>query len=1370
VSRDRSLLLRRATPSLWLGLLAVLLLLGAPPSRRAPAQEQPRGAAAGADTAAAPRRGPDPATRPVPRDTTGQAELQWQVTRPGRQASLLQADRSVYRVVDGEAISYYYGNVYLDRDTVVVRADSAHVFRERDLVRLFDHVRMRHLQTRIAADWAEYRRDLGEADLRGDVRVVEGTALATSARGEMREDLQLLRLFEDAILVTPDYNVRADTLLRDRRLEYGEAFGDVRVMDPDGGSLVTGRHALFAADGSWAEVDEQPALVTSEQGGLPVQSRARTMRFFRREERAVMVDSVRIAQGQLRAYADTAISYGQERMLLLGAPRLEQGQRSRMFGDQIEFFYRDGRLHRVILLGNARMEDSEPDSLAAIYRGLPDMDVIEGDSIAVHFRQGRIARTDVVGNASSIYVPMETGDEIAYNEVAGDTLVLRFADQRVREVEVRGNMVGTYRFARVAAMRGDLAAPLDPAAVDSLSALADSLYAVGDTTAASALRRQVEAAARRLASLPPLPQPAVPDTAGLAIADTAATITAGVLGDTSAVAPPDTALAAAADTLATAAGAARAELVLAPGDTLDFTAHAEQVDYSGHSVLFDLPERSIAISEDARLVYGTMTLTARDVILDTESRELYADGDPVIEDAQTIVGQQMGYDFGNKTGAVRQGVTTFDGYYYTGKHINRYPDGSLKINSGRMTSCDLEEPHYHFWADKMKMRLDDRVVAAPIVIKVGHVPMFALPFYFKSLKDGRRSGILFPNFNFGWSEREGRYIRDFGYFWATNDYTDFTFEVDYNERRELAWRVRNRYVKRYGFNGNVEYNRLVRLDEDATAGDEWQLRWDHDQPRLWDDYKFRASVEATSRELSRNNLGSDTGRDVINTYQKSNLYVSRSNFAWGAATLSADRTQYVNAEDDDPTTDNQLYSMNLPTLSISPKRFSLAPELGPGQQGSFLGDLARNTDVNHSYRLAASQAATEEVGTEQYSASGNWSLTLRPPRIGIFNWNLGASSSWSWNRTEVAGFRYVPSGVDTIPGTWADITDVTEQTRPALSFNTGLSTTLYGVFPVRIGALQALRHTLQLSANASYRPQLGDKQPRSNSYSFRVGNRFDVKYLARSERDSTVEEKKLDGLVNWDLSTSYTPDRELAWSDVSSSVAIKAGRSRNLNFKLTNTIDPYKLALKSTRFTYSFGLAGKLDTGFAGEERVDRRSDAAALLGPAAGDTLATAAGDTAWSAEDWERWEDGDTEVTDSIYGSGFDALQTDGPQQQRDPTEGGRFIPWDVGGSFSLNRTAGADEVTARANISVNAQLTRDWSLRYTASFDLEEGATTRQEYRLQRDLHCWRLEFTRTVSTINSEFGFRFYLKAIPELKLTRGREGLLGGAGGLSSMMP
>jgi len=1292
---------RRAAGLLWVGALLLtaggsLPLVAAQTPPEPPAEPPPRPPAA-------------------PSDTTGQAALRWQVERPRRAASLIVADRTVYRMVGNEAISYYYGNVYLDRDTVVVRADSAHVFRDRDLVRLFDNVRIRHYDSRITSDWAEYRRDLGEVDLRGHVRVIEADALASGRFGELRDNLQLLRLYEDALLVGPDYTVRADTLLRDRRLDYGEAFGRVRVMNPDGGSLVTGRHGRFAADGSWAEVDRDPAFETREEGGDPVRSVARNMRFFEAEERVVMTDSVRIAQGHLRAFADTAISYGRERMVLLGTPHLEQGDRRRMYGEQIEFYYRDGALYRVILLGQARMEDSEPDSLAALYRGLPALDVIEGDSITVHFRQGRIQRTDVIGRAHSIYVPVDQRDEVAYNDVKGDTLVLRFADQRVREVEVRGNMSGVYHFANLARLRGPQPAGLDSAAVDSRAALA-----------------RVDSLAAR----------AGVDSLRAAAADSAAAANFLLASAAS--------LLAAADSLATAASA-----------TLDFAGRAEQVDYSGHRVLFDLPGRSIAVSHDARLTYGTMTLGARDVVLDIESRELYADGDPVLEDKETIVGKQMGYDFANKTGAVREGVTTFDGYYYAGDAINRYPDGSLKICSGRMTSCDREQPHYHFWADKMKMRLGDRVVGAPVVMHVGHVPIFALPFYFKSLKEGRRSGILFPNFNFGWSSREGRYIRDLGYFWATNDYTDFTFEIDYNERRELAWRVRNRYVKRDAFTGGFDYNRLKKLEEESGVASEWQFNWVHDQPKLFDDYKVNVKVQMASQELSRNNLAANTGRDIIDSYLKSSAYVSRTT-SFGGMSLNAERTEYINARDDDPTTDEPLYAMTLPSLSLSVKQWTLGRELGPGERSTLLGALGRNTTFSQGYSLSSQDGETEETRTRRQAANGNWGLTLRPPRVGIFNVNFGANSAWAWTRTDVAGYRY-----DSSDSTWTDITDVVESSRPSVSFSSGVSTTLYGVFPVRLGPLQAIRHTLNLTTGVSYRPQLGSKQERGNSYSFSVGNRFDVKYLGRSDRDTTATAKKIDGLIDWGLSTSYNPEAERGWGQIGSSVTFRPGTSRNLNFTLKQAVDPYAWHVVSTQFTYGFGFSGRFDTGYAGHAREDERSAAIERLGPAGVDSLAAAGADTVQMDDSWGPA--GQMGEPDDYYGGNFGGLGGAGGAAGRDETEGGRFIPWNLGGSLSLNRRTGADETTARASINLGARLTRDWDFRYSASFDLAEGTTTRQEYRLQRDLHCWRLEFTRTVSSTNSEFGFRFYLKAIPELKLTRGREDLLGTAGGLGSLL-
>ncbi len=1269
------------------------------------------GGAARSQTAAPPDTGQLPS--PAFSDTTGQAALRWQVERPRRRASLYQADRTVYRTIDGEQISFHYGNVYIDRDTVVVRADSAHVFDARDLVRMFDNVRMRKYETLISADWVEYRRATGEADLRGDVRVFEGGVLATSRLGELRDDLQLMRLFEDAVAITPEYTVLADTLVRDRRRTDGEAFGNVRITDPDGGSLVTGEHATFSDDGSWAEVDLDPRLETRDEGGQPVHSVAGRMTFYRTEERVVMVDSVRIRQGEMLARADTTISYGQEHMLLLGDPELQQGEKSRMVGDEIEFFYREGDLDRVILLGNARMEDTSPDSLAAIYRGLPDLDVIEGDSITVHFEDGEIARTDVVGEAFSIYVPADVEDEIAFNEVQGDTLVLHFARQRVREVQVRGNMSGVYRFARIAAMRGEGAAVDTTAVADSLLAGADSL-AVADTFALADAPDSVETPAPADTLAPG----SITATDSLAIADS---------------------------------------LAVADTDTFSFTEHKEDVVYSGESVEFDMVRRSISISGDSRLEYDTMILTARDVILDTESRELYADGQPLLEDSETIAGRQMGYHFGAKTGAVRGGVTDFDDFYYTGESIQRYPDGSLKICSGQMTSCDRPDPHYHFWADRMKMRLGDQVVAAPIVMKVGRVPVFALPFYFKSLKEGRRSGILFPSFDFGWNSREGRYIRDFGYYWATNDYTDFTLRIDYNERRELAWSIQNRYVKRYDFDGEIQYSNLRSLG-DGPQTREWKLFWTHSQPRLFDDYNVRARVEMASKELTRDDLNDDVGQDIIDGSLKSSITASRK-LSFGNLSFSANRTEFPNAADGDPETDERLYDMTLPSVRVSVRDISFASPLGPGEDGSLVGDVLRATKFSQGYSVSSRQNGTEETSSRRYNVRGNWGLSVRPDRIWIFNPSLSARSSWAWERFERSGRDWV----DTSTG-YVDIDELEEETSPSLSFSSGVTTKLYGVFPVKLGALQALRHSLGFNASATYRPEIGDKQSSSKSFNFGVSNSFDVKYLASSEEDTAATVKKLDNVVGWNLGTSYNPDSDRMWGDVSSRINIRPGSNRNLQFSLDNTIDPYSWSLQRTTFRYSFGFNGELDTGFLGRARVEERNARIARLQTVAPDS---AAADTAGLDDQWDAFGDqGETVIEDDRDRGQGRQEQRSRPGQGEGETDNGRFIPFSLSGTISLNDSKGR-ELTSRGSLRLKTQLTRDWSFNYTASIDFKDGQLDRQEYRLTRDLHCWRVEFMRTISRDRSEFAFRFHLISIPELKLTSGRDNMLGTARGLSS---
>src|SRR6185436_19376364 len=108
-------------------------------------------------------------------------------------------------------------------------------------------------------------------------------------------------------------------------------------------------------------------------------------------------------------------------------------------------------------------------------------------------------------------------------------------------------------------------------------------------------------------------------------------------------------------------------------------------------------------------------------------------------------------------------------------------------------------------AKDMKVYPDDKVFTGPIWLYVGKTPIIALPFMANSISHGRRSGFLRPDIEFGITNDSNRFIRGLGYYWATNDYTDFTFVTDFDE--DVRWRmyIGNRYAWRYKLNGDVNY-------------------------------------------------------------------------------------------------------------------------------------------------------------------------------------------------------------------------------------------------------------------------------------------------------------------------------------------------------------------------------------------------------------------------------------------------------------------------------------------------------------------------------------------------------------------------------------
>ena len=152
----------------------------------------------------------------------------------------------------------------------------------------------------------------------------------------------------------------------------------------------------------------------------------------------------------------------------------------------------------------------------------------------------------------------------------------------------------------------------------------------------------------------------------------------------------------------------------------------------------------------------------------------------IIEEGRDpMVGNAMIYNLSSKKGSVTKGRTSAEDGFYTGSQIRNQDKKTIFIDNSTYTTCDLDDPHFHFASNKMKMIDDDKVIAKPITFYINNIPIIGLPFGIFPHKGGRRqSGWIMPGY--GESSYRGQFIDGLGYYWAPVSYTHLTLPTIYS--------------------------------------------------------------------------------------------------------------------------------------------------------------------------------------------------------------------------------------------------------------------------------------------------------------------------------------------------------------------------------------------------------------------------------------------------------------------------------------------------------------------------------------------------------------------------------------------------------------
>jgi len=799
------------------------------------------------------------------------------------------------------------------------------------------------------------------------------------------------------------------------------------------------------------------------------------------------------------------------------------------------------------------------------------------------------------------------------------------------------------------------------------------------------------------------------------------------------------------------------------------------------SIVYSYPERLMHMYGKGDVKYRTMGLKSERIDVDwndntmeaygvldssrigkTDSLKHLYTGTPVMVDGgETYEGWKIGYNFKSQKGRISLGETSMGDGYYHGEQIKKVDKDMLFIANGIFTSCDLDDPHYYFYSPRMRVTLHDKIVAEPIYLYVADVPVLVLPFGVFPSQGGRHSGIIAPAY--GEDVNRGKYISHLGYYSAISDYMDLSAGGDWYT--EGGWRGFStfHYAKRYDFTGSLtgEYSRLI-IGEKSDAN-----------------YQNEANYRVN---LTHNQTIDPTTRlDVNFTFASNNSYQTSNNYSdylqqeiYSNATLTkswegTNNSMSINISRRQELVDHSI-DATIPTIDFS---HTLSYPFRRTQKSRGLGTTP---DESYAwYELIGVGYSGEYIHRESKTATAD---SIDYPDRFVHYDRQGIEHNFTINAAPKAGYFTISPYVNYYER-WYDksvtVDSVNRSTNaPVLRdvdgfnavryFNTGLSasTKLYGMFQPPIPGIAGFRHTLTPSLSYTYQPDFS--KPGFGYYGTYVDTLGQTQSYNKFQKEvyggAPAGESQAIGLNVGNLFEMKTEDTDSLHKGTKYQL-LNLGASLSYNFaasefKLSDLALNYR-----TDIAQFLNISGNSSYRFYDYDRALNERINKLLISEGKGIAQLTSIGvnlSTTFKGDKKTRESEthpiDSTEITSTQNGtfapSGYRGVYDEVPPDFS--------IPWNLGLSFSFfqnqeNPSVKTRSVNLNANLGFN--LTDNWKFSAVGGYDLIRSQFAAPRITIDRDLHCWTMNFTWTP--IGPLAGYRFELKLkapqLQDIKLTK-----------------
>ncbi len=837
-----------------------------------------------------------------------------------------------------------------------------------------------------------------------------------------------------------------------------------------------------------------------------------------------------------------------------------------------------------------------------------------------------------------------------------------------------------------------------------------------------------------------------------------------------------------------------------PKELLEHIVKYSATDYTR----FNHKKNKLYLYNNATIDYGDMNITAGSITIDYSTNTVYAKGitdtiqgytqKPVFKQGTNEVKpDSIIFNTDSKKALIFNSVTQ-QGEGNVIANLTKKENDSVYFikNAKYTTSEDLEDPDYYIRLLRAKVVPGKKIVTGPAGIYIYDVPTPVwLPFSFFPQSEKHTSGIIIPTF--GEQNDRGYFLQNGGYYFAINDYVDLALLGDYYTNGSFGLRSESTYSKRYRFRGNValRYENLINSERgfpDYSKSTIYNIRWSHSQDsKANPSSRFSASVNLGSSNYFTNSINQiNQGSNALTNTLSSSVSYSKTfqgepqvNFS-----LTASHNQSTNTE-------STRINMTLPTFQGSIGRmYPFA-----GKSGSKKG-IIQNVNLQYNVRGENKIQTTEEFFFKKEmfdEAQAGFQHTI--PLSTNFKIFKHFSVSASTNYNEAWTFKTFKRAYDDDVNRVV-VTDTVKgfDSYRTYNFSTSIGTTVYGMFNFEKEGenrkIKAIRHVMRPSISYNINPAFdkyyetaevinadglttgelevledsrqleysrfegtvfgAPNQRFSSSMGISLANNFEAKIR---DKDSTeTEPKKIKLLNSLNFSTSYNfaaDSLKLSPVNVSGSTQLFQNQM-SVNFRAV--LDPYALDNNNNKID-------KLNMDNGGS-----------LF------RLTSANLTTSWSLsnkkKDKKDSKDNNPDNPEDFLPKNLDFAnqqisqkEEDSKKKDKKEEEESEFyrhkIPWNLRIAYAVNygNSRRQNEISSHSLMfSGDIDLTENWSIGASSGYDLKNQGFTYTQFRFQRELLSWKMNFSWIPFSRNKSWNFFIGIKSsiLQDLKYEKRRQ--------------